>query len=348
MRGKLIISCKRQRNERLHRKIFVVKETRHQEQRVALIPDDVQSLVRAGHDVFVEPHAGLVAGYTHADYEQCGASVMDNDFTNIMKNIDIIVRVKRPSREREKIESQHIKPGTKMIGSLDINGKNAEHIREYQARAIDFYSFDQYRYPPNTPMDALNKMSVFAGQLAVADALARIKHVIHKTVVIGFGHSGTAALQAFRQHGLPCTVITSTQQKSNSIQAAGGEVMFVARQLPLTIRQQKIKQCIENADIVIATAGSNGEIAPCLIPHDTLMAMKPHSVIIDLAVTEGGNVEGSQADTICTLGNQIKVINVSGYPKAMPRAASILWSQASLYFLKLLIDRYDYLKSIKR
>ncbi len=75
-----------------------------------------------------------------------------------------------------------------------------------------------------------------------------------------------------------------------------------------------------------------------MIPKQTLLEMKKGSVIVDLALSEGGNVEGSEHDATRILGNDIKVTNTSGYPKAVPREASQLWSRASLLFIGLLID----------
>jgi NAD(P) transhydrogenase subunit alpha len=82
---------------------------------------------------------------------------------------------------------------------------------------------------------------------------------------------------------------------------------------------------VVDADIVITSARRSNTLAPVLIPTSTLHAMRAGAVVIDLALTEGGNVEGSQHDTTLTIGSVI-VRNTSGYPKAMPREASMLWS----------------------
>lgn len=231
-----------------------------------------------------------------------------------------------------------------MIGSLDLLAKNSDHIKEYHKAGIDYYSFDQFYYPPNTPMDALKKMSYFAGKLSLADALKKINRIVEKVVIIGYGEAGQAAYAECLKRKLLCTVITSQQHKVELIKSQGGDAIYLSRRTALHVRQKKIKIFIKDADIIITAASSNGIVAPILIPQESLLSMRPGTVIVDLSVPEGGNVAGSQSDATLILGNNICVTNVSGYPKAVPVQASIEWSKASYYFINMLVKTPELLK----
>lgn len=123
-------------------KIFLLRESGNNEKRVALIPCDVAKLISSGAIVYVEDSAGFGAGYNNEDYLSAGASIRQINYEQIesyrqaFSDIDIIVRVKRPNRKREKIENSVIKPHTKMVGLLDILEKGAEHISEYEQRVF--------------------------------------------------------------------------------------------------------------------------------------------------------------------------------------------------------------------
>lgn len=326
--------------------IFIVKESRNGEQRVALVPSDVQKLVQDGFKVLVENLAGIGAGFTNQAYESSGATICNiqpdcvESYRAAFINADIIIRVKRPDRPREKLESLAIQPGTKMIGSLDLLEKNSEHVDEYQRAEIAYYSFDQFHYETGTPMDALKKMSIFAGKLALDDAIQKLGRIVKKVVVIGYGAAGKSVYAECLRRGLRCFVLTS--QVSNVQE--NDKIVYLSRERPLSFRQELIKKHIQDADIVITTASSNGEFAPILIPKHTLATMKKGAVIVDLAVPEGGNVEGSRPDITVVLGNEIQIMNVSGYPKFVPIQASIEWSKASYYFINQLVKTPELLK----
>lgn len=323
--------------------ILIIKESREGEKRVSLVPADAYQLIQDGFNVFVEDKAGIGAGYDNSAYEAVGAQICKlpnhsvETYQSFFQQMDIIIRAKRPHRLREKLENKAIKPGTKMIGSLEPLEKNSEHINEYIKAGIDYFSFDQFYFPPNSPMDAIKKMSFFAGKLAVEDAIQKNQATVKKAVILGYGEAGQSAYRECLCRGISCTVITSQQHKKEQIQLQGGKAVYLNREIPLLIRQEYIKNLIKDVDIIIAAASSNGVSAPILIPRTALLELKPHTVIVDLAVSEGGNVEGSQADSTYILDKQICLTNTSGYPKAIPVEASIEWSKASYYFVNMLI-----------
>lgn len=322
--------------------IFVVKETRAGETRVALVPDDVETLIKAGHSVSVENNAGLTAGYTNELYQVVGARIIHiinptlNTYKDILKQFNIIVRVKRPSLQREKLESQAFETGTIMLGALDPFEKDSDHIEQYHNAGLVAYSIDQAILPTTDPMNILAAMSRLTGELALRDAITKCLSTVNKVVIIGLGVAGQSALNEAIKLKLQVTTIVENSIKAQELQNMGVSTCIIDRKQPLQIQQQVIASLISNADIVITAARKSGQKAPLLIPKSSLDIMKPNSVVVDLAISEGGNVYGSKHDETIRTNNSVLITNVSGYPKIMPNKASILWSKASLNFILLL------------
>lgn len=320
-------------------RILLLKETRAGEQRVALVPSDVETLIIQGHSVFVESGAGLGAGFADEDFQAVGADIVAIDesclasFKQAFANIDILVRAKRPQREREKLESQAVLRGTIMIGALDPMEVGSDHIAEYHKAGIVAYSLDQLKLPIDDPMNILSAMSRFAGELALKDGVAKCDHGINKVVIIGLGVVGKSALTEALSQKLPVTVIVGSDAKATEVKELGANAVVVDRQLPLAEQQKLICECLLDADVVLTAARRSGEQAPLLITTATVNQMQTHAVIVDMAISEGGNVQDSQHDEVVVAGNGVKIINESGYPKVLPKQASLLWSKASLYFI---------------
>lgn len=324
--------------------ILVTKESRAGETRVALVPEDVKQLTAQGVQIIVEESAGNLAGYSDQQYRLAGAvirplSAMTSEaYRRHFADIDIILRAKRPERARELLESQTIKPGTIMIGALDPLEHGSTHVDEYRAADIRAYSIDQLAgLPPQHPMNLLAGMSKIAGALAVQDAVTLFKGKITHVVIIGFGTAGRSAFAEACRQGFHTTVFSASQADLEEVRHQGRTGVYLDRDSSLAEQQSIVAQALHNADIVITSARRPGQRAPLLISDSTLAQMRPGSVIVDLALSEGGNVEGSRHDTTLVLGNQVKVTNTSGYPKKNPKIASEIWSQASLHFLRLLL-----------
>jgi NAD(P) transhydrogenase subunit alpha len=221
-----------------------------------------------------------------------------------------------------------------MIGALDPLENHSPHLDEYKRAGIEIHSIDQLALPSDHPMNILAAMSKIAGRLALVDAINKLKQPIDKVVIIGFGAAGQSVfLEAIKQK-LNVTVMLRDEKKANEVIKLGGKAALINKNATLPELQHQIKNEIIEASIVITSIRTNNEIAPILITNETLQQMKPGSVVVDLAISEGGNVEGSKHDATLLLGNQIIVTNVSGYPKAEPKEASMLWSQASLLYLQ--------------
>lgn len=320
-------------------RILLVKETRAGEQRVGLVPSDVSILVDQGHSLFVEAGAGLGAGFSDDDYRAAGADIVAIDassaesFKKAFSNIDMLVRAKRPERCREVLENQALQPGTIMIGALDPLELGSEHIAEYHRAGIVAYSIDQLRLPSDDPMNILAAMSRFAGELALQDALSKCKHTINKVVIIGLGIVGQSALAEALSQKLPVTVIVANDAKAAEVTALGASAIIVDRSLSLDEQQSLICDSLVDADIVITAARRSGQPAPLLVPKRTIDQMQHHAVIVDMSISEGGNVQGSKHDAVVLAENGVQIINESGYPKVLPKQASELWSRGNVHFI---------------
>lgn len=325
-------------------KIFLAKESRAGERRVALIPQDIATLIEKGHSVCVESNAGLAAGYKDEAYQAVGASIVEisesklSSYTDSFKNINMIVRAKRPNRQREKLECQAFKAGTIMIGALDPLESESNHVGEYHSAGIEAYSIDQAKLPSTDPMNVLAAMSRFAGELALNDALSKCQNTVNKVVIIGLGEVGRSALAEAMKLTLPVSVIIGDETKARELETTGANAYVIDRSLSLEDQQQKICSIISDADIVITTARKAGQPAPLLIPKSSLDVMKHNAVIVDMTISEGGNVYGSKHDETIKTERNVLITNVSGYPKVMPHEASALWSKASLHFILRLAE----------
>jgi len=314
------------------------------EQRVSLIPSDVAKLIQRSCEVIVEAGAGTGSGFSDQDYQQIGAKIRINegDFSSLFHEVDIIVRAKRPNREREIAESKVFTGNTIMIGALDPFETNSPHIEEYKQAKITAYSIDQLDLPVDNPMNILASMSQIAGKLALLDAMEKTQlNKVKHCVIIGSGVAGMAAIEEAIAQGLEITVIVTSENKATTVQKKGAQPIILSRDSTLEEQQKIIAEAVKDADIVITSARRPKQAAPILIPTSTLEKMKSGACIVDLALSEGGNVAGSHHDQTLVLGNHIIVTNVSGYPKAQPRLASKQWSRASLAFIELLLSKQD-------
>lgn len=314
--------------------ITIPRETRSGETRVALIPEDVQKLTKTGIRVKIEQGAGDKAGYTNEDYLKAGATIVTvlndtslNDLERLFHGSDIVLRVKRAARDREIIENQVVPKQAVILGFLDPLDGTTPHVKEWVDRSVLAITLDQLPLENNDPRNVLAAMSAIAGRLAVKDAIEKHKlSEIKKAVVIGTGSSGLSAIDMCLSNKFKTIVIgTSTGQK-DKMEKNGAIFMVLDTKKSEKEQQDQICGQFADADIVITTARRAGQKAPLLINEDTLRNMKPGSVLVDLALTEGGNVAGSENDKTKVLDNGVIITNSTGYPKQDPLNASKAFS----------------------
>jgi H+-translocating NAD(P) transhydrogenase subunit alpha len=329
--------------------ILILKETRSGEKRVALLPDDVRKLIADGHAVFVEAGAGEGVNIADACYEDAGAIIRNthDDFTALFKDIDLIVRVKRANHAREGQEIEALPENIVMIGALDPKETGSDHIDRYKLKKLNAYSIDYLDVPTDSPMNILAKMSTLTGQLALLDALEKHKNNVKKSVVIGYGSAGKAALKEALKQGIATTVFCTQEAQKEAIEQQGAQAIILEKNSQLEANQQSILSEIKNADIVITSARSRGVKAPLLIPAQSLSQMQAGAVIVDLSISDGGNVEGSEHDKTFATDQGVILTNVSAYPKRVPKQASLLWSQGSYLLIQKLSENDPLVASAK-
>ncbi len=320
--------------------ILVVKESRAGEGRVSLLPNQVTELVKVGHSVFIEAGAGDGVSVEDGAYVEAGAIIrkinIGKDVKVLFKDINLIVRVKRANKEREIQELSQIEKDTIMIGALDPKEPNSDHIKRYKDHDIICYSIDYLNVSETSTLNILAAMSKITGSLALQDAINKFSGTPAKAVIIGYGSAGKSALNEAISQNLDTTVFCTQNTHKKVIQASGANAIIIDKEASIEKTQQKVLEEVINADIIITAARSANKRSPLMIPIKTQKKMMPGSIIVDLALSDGGNVEGAKHDETLTTENGIIIMNVSGYPKIVPNEASIKWSQASKAFIDAL------------
>ena len=340
-------------------KIAIAKEVDAAEPRVAATPDTVKKFKALGIDVAIEPGAGIKSGLLDADYEAAGAVVS----ADAVKDADIVIKVKRP----EVSEVAKYKKGALVIAIMDPYGNEAALKALADAGVAAFAMELMPRITRAQVMDVLSSQANLAGYRAViesAEAFGRAFPMMMtaagtvpaaKVFVMGVGVAGLQAIATARRLGAVVTatdVRPATKEQVESLgakflavedeefknaQTAGGYAKemskeYQAKQAALTAEH------IKKQDIVITTALIPGRPAPKLVTADMVKSMKPGSVIVDLAVEQGGNV------TLAKLGEVAEVngVKIVGYPNMPSRIAvdsSALYAKNLYTFVETLIDR---------
>jgi NAD(P) transhydrogenase subunit alpha len=299
--------------------IGVPREIASGERRVALVPEVVSQLTRAGHRVVVERGAGIRAGFTDEAYRSAGCDLADSA-EEIYSTAQMILKVQRPGRaDAGEAELDQMKEGSVLIGLLQPSGDPAlfQQLAERQIVACSM------ELVPRTTraqmMDALSSQSTVAGYKAVllaANALQKFFPMLMtaagtvrpaRVLVIGAGVAGLQAIATARRIGAVVEAFDTRPVVKEQVQSLGAKFVELdfhredaqdaggyARELSKDhIRREKelIHQRALQSDVIITTALIPGKPAPMLINAETVAAMQPGSVIVDLAGEQGGNCE---------------------------------------------------------
>jgi len=295
-------------------RIAVPKEIVAGERRVALVPEVIPALVRAGNTVTVEKDAGLSAGFTDEAYRAAGAVIADSA-AGVYTAADLILKVQRPTAD----ESAKISAGAVLIGLLQPSGDRA-FFEDLAARGITACTMELVpRTTRAQMMDALSSQSTVAGYKAVllaANALPKFFPMLMtaagtvrpaKVLVIGAGVAGLQVIATARRIGAVVEAFDTRPVVKEQVKSLGASFVELdvadeeaqdaggyAKELNEEhIRKEKelIHKHAVQADVIITTALVPGKRAPLLVTAETVRAMKPGSVIVDLAGEQGGNVE---------------------------------------------------------
>lgn len=352
--------------------IGVPAETMAGETRVAVTPETVKKLAASGHTVRVQSGAGIAASVTDAAYEAAGAEI--TDATGAF-GADMVLKVRTPSDA----ETALMKPGTVVIGML--NPFDAAGLQRLAAAGLTAFALEAApRTTRAQSMDVLSSQANIAGYKAVmiaADKYQRFFPMLMtaagtvkaaRVVILGVGVAGLQAIATAKRLGAVIEASDVRPSVKEQIESLGGKFIEVsydtdeekeaavgvggyARPMPaswLARQQVEVAKRVALADIVISTALIPGRAAPTLITEDMVKAMKPGSVIVDIAAGKGpdgvgGNCPLSEADkTVVKHG--VTIVGETNLPALVAADASALYARNVLDFLKLIVTKEGALK----
>ncbi len=355
-------------------KLGIVRERRPHERRVAASPDTVKKLVGLGLDVVVERGAGLTAAIQDIAYAQAGASLVDTP-ADALGDADIVFKIRKPfGPDEPDNEVDLIKDGA-VLACLMEPYRDRGLFNAIAARNITCFALELIpRITRAQTMDVLSSQANLAGYKAVIEAGAAFGRAFPmmmtaagtvppaKCMIMGAGVAGLQAIATARRLGavvsatdvrpaakenvesLGATFVAVEDEEFRQAETAGG----YAREMSREYREKQaalIAQTISRQDIVICTALIPGRPAPVLVSEDMVKAMKPGSVIVDLAVEQGGNCPLSvYGETVS--GHGVTIIGRANMPSEVAVDASALFSKNLLNFLTPLIDSDTGLLSI--
>lgn len=309
------------------KQILVVKETRDNEGRVALTPQTVAQLVHKGYRIWVETDAGINSGFTNDEYIHSGAEIFVLTASGFPPDT-FIVRVLRPSKERELMENQLFHENTAMLGFLFPFVADS-HMQTWQELGLTTLSFDLFKsISIHDPKNAQAAMSRIAGRLAFHDALKHYKkeEQAAKLTVIGTGAAGISAAMEALKYNVPVQIFGRKESFRTELETLG----MTYRVIPNTANAVNfIRPYLIDATLMITAARVPGEKAPLLIDQESLMVLPANTIIVDLAASNGGNVISTQCEQTITVANNVCIRSVSGYPKMEPRASSEIYAQCT-------------------
>jgi H+-translocating NAD(P) transhydrogenase subunit alpha len=341
--------------------IGVPCETRARETRVAATPATVRKIIALGYEAVVEAGAGAGASFPDGAYAEAGATVGTADDA---WSAEVVLRVNAPAPE----ELLRLKDGATLIGllspALDPDLVDALAERPITALAMDAVP----RISRAQSLDVLSSMANIAGYRAVIEAAhtfgrfftgqvtAAGKVPPARVLVAGAGVAGLAAIGAASSLGAIVRATDVRPEVAEQIRSLGGEYVAVpageaevsadgyAREMGEDFNRRAAEMYAEQApdvDIIITTALIPGRPAPRLITGEMVASMKPGSVIVDMAASNGGNVEGSVADELVVTEGGVKIIGYTDLAARLPTQASQLYGTNLVNLMKLLTPGKD-------
>ena len=342
-------------------RLAVLKERAGKETRVAATPETVKKFIALGSSVAIEAGAGLIASIADADYVAAGAEI--GDAAQVVAGADIVLAVAGP----DPVLLAGAKPGAWVVAGLDPFGQ-PEKIKAYAGAGLEALAMEfMPRITRAQSMDILSSQSNLAGYKAVVDAAGVYGRAFPmmmtaagtisaaKAFVMGVGVAGLQAIATARRLGAQVSATDVRSATREQIISLGAKPIFVENVAGIegegaggyatemspeyqAAQAELVSAHIAKQDIVITTALIPGRAAPRLITDAQIATMKPGSVIFDLAVAQGGNVEGSVPDQIVER-HGVKIMGWSNTPAHLPADASALFSRNLYNFLSAFWDK---------
>src|SRR5450631_248197 len=349
-------------------KISVPKESQPGENRAPLTPDGVAKLVKLGAQVEVEAGLGIAAGFADDAYTKAGATIA-TDRKNLLATGDIVLRLRKPPVE----EISWLKSGCIHASLLDpFNEK--ELVQKFAERGVSAISME---FIPRTTraqkMDVLSSQANLGGYEAVILA-ARYANKIFpmmttaagtilpsKVFIIGVGVAGLQAIATAKRLGAKVTAYDTRPVVEEQVKSLGAQFLKIdlgetgqtkdgyAKALTeeqIQKQRQAMNKTCGDSDVVITTAQVFGRKAPVLVTAEMLNAMKPGSVVIDMAVESGGNVEGVKYNEIVDR-NGVKIIGIANLPGRAPLHASQVYAANLVNLLEEFWDKKEKVFNLK-
>ncbi len=342
-------------------KIAVLSEAASGENRVAATPETVKKFIGLGASLFVEKGAGAGASIADADYEAAGATL--GTLAATAKDADIVLGVQGPDPKSLK----GVKDGAWIVAGLDPFGQRAR-IDDYARAGVEALAMEfMPRITRAQSMDILSSQSNLSGYKAVIDAAGAYGRAFPmmmtaagtvsaaRVFIMGVGVAGLQAIATARRLGAQVSATDVRSATKEQIESLGAKAIFVENVAGIegegaggyatemsdeykAAQAELVSSHIAKQDIVITTALIPGRAAPRLVSAAQIASMKPGSVIFDLAVAQGGNVEGSVADQI-TVKHGVKLMGYANTPTHLAADTSALFSRNLFNFLSAFWDK---------
>ena len=343
-------------------KVLVPAEIQDGEKRVALVPEAVAKLIKLGLQVGIEENAGASASHGNASYKEAGATVVPSaNMNSELASADVVISVRPiPSGSLALLKKDAI-----TLSFLSPTN-NSEEIKSASAAQLTSLSFDLVpRISRAQSMDALTSQALCAGYrtvLIAAEHMPRFFPMLMtaagtvppaKVLVLGAGVAGLQAMATAKRLGAVVSAYDVRSSSADEVKSMGATFIDLgldalegaggyAREMGqdrAKAQQDALKPFIADSDVVITTAAVPGRRAPLLITSDMAQAMRPGSVIVDLAAETGGNVEGSKPGEnveIVVAGGSITLIGCKDVPSQLTVHASKLYAQNVVSLMTLI------------
>ena len=341
-------------------RVAVPKEIKDGEKRVALVPDIISKLTKAGLEVVIESGAGLTAQASDQDFIAAGAQIKSGD---VLKDADVVLSV----QPLTPAQMNSLKKGAITISFLSPTG-SADSITAAASAGVTAFSLESVpRISRAQSMDALTSQALCAGyraSLVAAELSPKFFPLLMtaagtvtpaKVVVLGAGVAGLQAIATAKRLGAVVSAYDVRPASADEVKSMGAKFITLelealegaggyAREMTeerAAKQRDLLTPYIAEADVLITTAAVPGRTAPRLVTAQMAAQMKPGSVIVDLAAESGGNVEGSVAGDVITTSAGVTMWGGKDVPSQLPYHASMLFSRNVVNLLLLMSKSVD-------
>ncbi|WP_142848631.1 Re/Si-specific NAD(P)(+) transhydrogenase subunit alpha [Telmatospirillum sp. J64-1] len=350
-------------------KVAIPKERRLGEYRVAATPDTVKKLKALGYDVAVEAGAGVESRLSDRAFAEAGATIAP-DLAACLRDASVVLKVQRPLLASEGgIDELAAFPRGAVLAAILQPYSSREHLAAYAEAGITAMAMELVpRISRAQSMDVLSSQANLVGYKAVVDAASEYRRVYPmmmtaagtvppaRCFIMGVGVAGLQAIATAKRLGAIVSATDVRPAVKEQVKSLGGTFIAVeneefkqaetaggyAKEMSDDYKRQQaelIAETIRKQDIVITTAQIPGRRAPILVTREMVASMKDGAVIVDLAVEQGGNVEGSVAGETVLTDNGVTIIGHTNYPSRVAVDASLLYAKNLLSLLQLLHDK---------